>query len=73
MKSNRLNVIDFANAHLLYIQIHGSPNEIPDAIPFREDREDAAYDPAYAQRFWRVLLQADRVFKRDCPRSACWR
>jgi hypothetical protein len=45
------------------VRIHGSPNEVPDPVPFREDREHAAYDPDHAQRFWRVLLQADRVFK----------
>jgi hypothetical protein len=44
-------------------RIHGRPNEVPDPIPFRDDRQHAAYDPDYAQRFWRVLLQADRVFK----------
>ena len=44
-------------------RIHGRPNEVADPIPFREDRGHAAYDPDYAQRFWRVLLQADRVFK----------
>jgi len=27
------------------------------------DDLDAAYDPEYANRFWRVLLQSDRVFK----------
>jgi len=32
------------------------PNEIADAIPFRDDRTHAAYDPDYANRFWRVLL-----------------
>src|ERR687896_161022 len=45
------------------VRIHGSPNERPNPIPFREDREHAAYDPNYAQRFWRVLVQVDRVFK----------
>jgi hypothetical protein len=45
------------------VHIHESPNEVPDPIPFREDREHAAYEPEYAQRFWRVLLQVDRVFK----------
>jgi Family of unknown function (DUF5996) len=44
-------------------RIHGSPNETADPIPFRKDRAHAAYDPDYAQRFWRVLVQADRVFK----------
>jgi len=45
------------------VRIHGSPNEVPDPVPFREDRAHAAYDRDYAERFWRVLLQADRVFK----------
>jgi Family of unknown function (DUF5996) len=45
------------------VRIHGSPNEVANPIPFRKDREHTAYDPDYAQRFWRVLLQADRVFK----------
>jgi hypothetical protein len=45
------------------VRIHGSPNEVSDPIAFREDRVHAAYDPDYAQRFWRVLVQADRVFK----------
>jgi Family of unknown function (DUF5996) len=47
----------------IQVRIHGSPNEVPDPIPFREDREHAAYDPDAAQRFWRVLIQADRVLK----------
>jgi hypothetical protein len=45
------------------VRIHGSPNEVANPIPFREDREHAAYNPEHARRFWRVLLQADRVFK----------
>ena len=40
-----------------------APNEVPDPIPFRADREHAAYDPDAAQRFWRVLVQADRVLQ----------
>jgi hypothetical protein len=40
------------------------PVEIPDAIPFDRDRIHAAYDPIYAQRFWRILLQCERVFTR---------
>ncbi len=45
------------------VQIHGLPNEIPDPIPFSQDRIHAAYDAEYANRYWRVLLQADRVFQ----------
>ena len=47
----------------IQVRIDGCPNELPDPIPFRADRTHAAYDPDAAQRFWRVLLQADRVFK----------
>jgi hypothetical protein len=37
------------------------PVEIPDAVPFDQDRDHASYDPEYAQRFWRILVQAERV------------
>ncbi|HZW12912.1 MAG TPA: DUF5996 family protein [Noviherbaspirillum sp.] len=39
------------------------PNEVIDPIPFEQDRMHAAYDAEYANRFWRALVQADRVFK----------
>ena len=45
------------------VQIGMRPNETLEAIPFDRDEKHAAYDPEYANRFWRVLLQADRVFK----------
>ncbi|HXG63460.1 MAG TPA: DUF5996 family protein, partial [Blastocatellia bacterium] len=45
------------------VQIHAKPDEVPDPIPFAEDREHASYDREYANRCWRILLQADRVFK----------
>lgn len=47
----------------LEVRINGKPSEIPDAIPFEEDQTHAAYDPEYANRFWHVLAQSDRVFK----------
>jgi Family of unknown function (DUF5996) len=40
-----------------------TPNEVEPAIPFDEDDKHRSYDPEYANRFWRVLLQSDRVFK----------
>src|SRR5690606_6511069 len=46
------------------VAIDDMPNELPDAIRFSQDRVHFRYDPEYARRFWRVLLQADRVFKR---------
>ncbi|HVF72053.1 MAG TPA: DUF5996 family protein [Chthoniobacterales bacterium] len=45
------------------VAINTTPNEVDPAIPFEENETDAAYDPEYANRFWRVLLQSDRVFK----------
>jgi hypothetical protein len=44
-------------------QISDMPCEIPGAIPFRRDRVHGAYEAEYARRFWRVLVQVDRVFK----------
>ncbi|MHC5011605.1 MAG: DUF5996 family protein, partial [Planctomycetota bacterium] len=45
------------------VRIHPAPNEVDPAIPFAEDTEHASYDAAAANRFWRVLIQTDRVFK----------
>ena len=45
------------------VEINTTPNEVDPAIPFEQNDTDAAYDPEYANRFWRVLLQCDRVFK----------
>jgi uncharacterized protein DUF5996 len=45
------------------VKIYGKPNEVADPIPFREDETHRAYDPEYSHRFWRLLVQADRVLK----------
>jgi hypothetical protein len=47
----------------LPVRINLMPNEVPDAVPFDRDEDHRAYDADYANRFWRVLVQADRVFK----------
>lgn len=47
----------------LSIKIDLLPNEIPDPIRFDRDQQHRSYDGEYANRFWRVLLQCDRVFK----------
>jgi hypothetical protein len=44
------------------VQIHELPNEMSDPIAFSQDQVHAAYDAEYAHRYWRVLLQTDRVF-----------
>lgn len=45
----------------LDVRIHGRPNELVDAIPFAEDEVHREYDPDYATRFWRVLVQVSTV------------
>jgi hypothetical protein len=47
----------------LKVKIHTTPNEVVNAIPFEQDLEHAGYDAEYANRFWRAVVQADRVFK----------
>jgi len=38
------------------------PVEVAEAVPFADDTHHASYDPDYAARFWRVLLECSRVF-----------
>ena len=45
------------------LTINELPNEMPNPVRFSQDRANATYDPAAAQRFWRALIQADRLFK----------
>ena len=45
------------------VHIWTMPSEIENAIPFERDRAHAHYDPVMAQRFWRALVQSDRVLK----------
>jgi uncharacterized protein DUF5996 len=43
------------------VTIWTTPVEVPDRTPFEQDQKHAAYDPEYAQRFWRILAQASHV------------
>lgn len=45
-------------------RIHGRPSEVEESIPFAQDEVHAAYDRDAVHRWWRAMLQADRVFKR---------
>jgi hypothetical protein len=47
----------------LGVHINRKPNELAESVPFDEDNTPRPYDAEYANRFWRVLQQADRVFK----------
>ena len=46
------------------VAINEMPNELANPIRFSQDRVHAAYDAAAARRFWRALVQIDRVLKR---------
>lgn len=46
------------------VEIWPVPVEIPEPIPFASDTQHAAYDAEYVQRFWRILLQVEEVFRR---------
>jgi hypothetical protein len=39
------------------------PDEVDDPIPFADDTVHHAYEPEWANRFWRVLAQVDVVLK----------
>jgi hypothetical protein len=56
-------VIELLKSVRVAVSINQRPNEIPDPIRFSQDRVHSAYDAAAAHRFWRALVQTDRVFK----------
>jgi hypothetical protein len=47
----------------IQVEIHRTPSETPNPIPFDRDETHAAYDPEYAVRFWRVLVSAAEVLR----------
>ena len=48
----------------LDVSIRTMPCEIADCVPFEQDNIHASYDAGAVNRFWRVLLAANRVFAR---------
>jgi hypothetical protein len=47
----------------IHVDIDEMPNELPDPVKFSQDRGHASYDPDAVRRFFRILVNADRVFK----------
>jgi len=56
-------VLEMLRSSGIEVKIWRMPVEVPDAIPFDEDRVHASYDPEAAQRFWRILLNVQGVFE----------
>jgi len=44
------------------VKIWRMPVEIPNPIPFDQDRVHASYDPQAVEKFWRILLSVDSAF-----------
>jgi len=43
-------------------EFHGQPNEVPDPIPFKHDRQIRPYDAEAVERFFHALVAINRVF-----------
>lgn len=48
----------------LPVRIVARPSELPDPIPFAGDDVHRDYDPDAVNRFWRILVQTERVMMR---------
>jgi len=48
----------------LDVKIWTTPVEVANPVPFERDEGHKSYDPEYANRFWRALVQAERVSQR---------
>lgn len=53
---------ELARLHLP-VTIHPKPNEVLEPIPFIQDDVHASYDTEAVNKYWRALVQADRVLK----------
>jgi hypothetical protein len=56
-------VIELLRAIGVQVSINERPCELPAPLRFPDDRVHAAYDADASHRFWRALVQADRVLK----------
>lgn len=47
----------------LHTEIWPVPVELPDAVPFEADDVHRSYDADHAHRYWRLMVEAERVFQ----------
>jgi len=47
----------------IHVRIWKMPCEVPNPIAFDQDTQHGSYDPEYANRFWRILVEVDEIFK----------
>ena len=55
------DVMATLNEMQLPVHIWTTPVEVPNPIPFEKDTVHTSYEPAYANRLWRILVQSERV------------
>ena len=55
--------LDLLRSLGIVLKIHPVPNEVQNALRFDQDSVHGSYDADAAWRFWRVLVQSDRVLK----------
>jgi hypothetical protein len=65
-----MSVADFYNRLMdtlasldFHVRINAKPNEVVDAIPFAQDTTHKSYDRVAVEKFWRALMQIDRLCK----------
>ena len=56
-------VMDLLNEMGISVLINEMPNEVSSPLRFSADHVHTSYDADAVHRFWRLLVQADRVFK----------
>jgi len=54
-------VIDAMAGLGMPVKIWTMPSEIPDPVRFEKDTQHHSYDPVMANRYWKLLLQVERV------------
>lgn len=58
-----LSVMEMLDDLDMSVEIWTMPVEIADAIPFEQDDGHASYDAEQVERFWRTLVQSQRVLE----------
>lgn len=74
METIALEAMPVADFHAAFIEalgkvgaptaFHGSPNEVPDPVPFAEQTNPGGYDREQATTFWRAMINVSSVFTR---------
>lgn len=55
--------MDALDALGVEVRITTTPQEVANTIPFDQDQVHASYDPEYVTRWWRIVVQVDRLLQ----------